>query len=142
MKYTGLIQEQEIVLRKEDLLRELQEASRLASTFYSASTHLGRSASSVGEKQSEVYETPALPKRAETFGGFDTDSGRSRGRTGGWVEQGLNGSPPLLGLDEGQQVAAVQLAHHLNNILCMVSEHFTSLQGLKVGWRQFYLVAN
>jgi A-kinase anchor protein 13 len=120
-------------LRKEDLLQELQEASRLAATFFSASSHLGRSASSVGEKQSEVYETPALPKRAETFGGFDADLGRGRRRSGGWVEQGLGGSPALLGLDKGQQVAAVQLAHHLNNILCMVSEHFTSLQGLKVG---------
>ena len=32
---------------------------------------MSRSASSVGEHQSVTYVSPTLPKRAETFGGFD-----------------------------------------------------------------------
>jgi hypothetical protein len=30
------------------------------------------------------------------------------------------------------QASAVQMTHYLNNIMCKVSEHFTSLEGLKV----------
>jgi len=41
-------------------------------------------------------------------------------------------TPPLMTLDASHQAAAAQLTHHLNNILSMVAEHFTSLHGLKV----------
>lgn len=41
-------------------------------------------------------------------------------------------APPLLSLDApDQQRAAVHVTHYLNNVLCMVSEHFTSLESLK-----------
>lgn len=46
-------------------------ASRLASNLYTSGTNLSRSVSSAGERQSEAYVSPLLPKRAETFGGFD-----------------------------------------------------------------------
>lgn len=51
----------------------VQDISQLASSLYTAATGLplSRSVSSVGERQSEVYISPTLPKRAETFGGFD-----------------------------------------------------------------------
>lgn len=51
----------------------VQDISQLASSLYTAATGLpiSRSCSSVGERQSEVYISPTLPKRAETFGGFD-----------------------------------------------------------------------
>lgn len=51
----------------------IQEIIQLASNLYSAATGLplARSFSSVGEKQSELFISPMLPKRAETFGGFD-----------------------------------------------------------------------
>lgn len=51
----------------------IQDIIQLASSLYSAATGLplARSFSSVGEKQSELFITPMLPKRAETFGGFD-----------------------------------------------------------------------
>lgn len=57
----------------------VQEISHIASTLYSAATGLplSRSFSSVGERQSESYISPILPKRAETFGGFDEK--RSKG---------------------------------------------------------------
>lgn len=48
-----------------------QEVNNLASSLYAPGTNLSRSVSSVGEHQSEAYISPTLPKRAETFGGFD-----------------------------------------------------------------------
>lgn len=45
--------------------------SHLASSLYTSGTNLSRSVSSVGEHHSETYVSPTLPKRAETFGGFD-----------------------------------------------------------------------
>ncbi|XP_052861624.1 rho guanine nucleotide exchange factor 18 [Anopheles cruzii] len=55
------------------VLNSIQEVSSLASSLYTAATGLplSRSSSSVGERQSELYISPTLPKRAETFGGFD-----------------------------------------------------------------------
>lgn len=49
----------------------IQEVSQLASSLYASGTNLSRSVSSVGERQSDAYVSPTLPKRAETFGGFD-----------------------------------------------------------------------
>lgn len=49
----------------------LQKVNQLASSLYASGTNLSRSVSSVGEHQSEAYVSPTLPKRAETFGGFD-----------------------------------------------------------------------
>lgn len=43
----------------------------MASSLYAPGTNLSRSVSSVGEHQSQAYISPTLPKRAETFGGFD-----------------------------------------------------------------------
>jgi len=129
VRYTQLMQERNMVLTQEDLLQELQEASRLAGAVYTSGSPLGRSVSSVGERQSDGYESPSLPKRAETFGGFDID-GRVRRRSES--ADGMPTTPPLMTLDASQQAAAAQLTHHLNNILSMVAEHFTSLHGLKV----------
>ncbi|XP_062553171.1 uncharacterized protein LOC134218258 isoform X2 [Armigeres subalbatus] len=55
------------------VLNTIQEISNLAASLYTAATGLplSRSCSSVGERQSELYISPTLPKRAETFGGFD-----------------------------------------------------------------------
>ena len=36
--------------------------------------------------------------------------------------------PPLMTLDPVQQKAAYQMTHYLNGLMCMVSEHFTSLE--------------
>ena len=164
----------------------MQEASRLASSLYSSGNNLSRSASSVGERQSQTFSIPMLPKRAETFSGFDqtgseeSSSGRQQpivkeidllGNNNGEEQfellsgnnltqnqnkqnqipsdssnptkvgfdefsisaQGANNSssllpPPLLSLDPMQQQAAFQMTHYLNSLMCMVSEHFTSLE--------------
>lgn len=51
-----------------------QKVNELACSLYASGTNLSRSASSVGEHQSVTYVSPLLPKRAETFGGFDNSS--------------------------------------------------------------------
>jgi A-kinase anchor protein 18 len=55
------------------VLTTVQEISCLASNLYTAATGLplARAISSAGERQSDMYISPTLPKRAETFGGFD-----------------------------------------------------------------------
>lgn len=55
------------------VLTTIQDISLLASSLYTAATGLpfARSFSSVGERQTELFISPTLPKRAETFGGFD-----------------------------------------------------------------------
>lgn len=158
----------------------------MASSLYSSGSNLSRSVSSVGERHSAAYTSPILPKRAETFGGFDIQQGGPNpgakkqmtakeiniddgGKEEESVEQkvrispadsvgiliegrpppcdepegvdGTNSSqlnlygapknlpiPPLLNLDPDQQQAAVQMTHYLNTLMCMVSEHFTSLE--------------
>lgn len=55
------------------VLNNVQEIAQLSSAVYTAATGLpvSRSVSSVGEKHSDNYASPTLPKRAETFAGFD-----------------------------------------------------------------------
>ncbi|KDR10554.1 rho guanine nucleotide exchange factor 18 isoform X2 [Zootermopsis nevadensis] len=55
----------------QEVLSAVQEVNNLASSLYAPGTNLSRSVSSVGEHQSQAYISPTLPKRAETFGGFD-----------------------------------------------------------------------
>ena len=136
--YVHLVQERRDGERegasREQVLAQVQEAVKVASSLYSSGVNLGRSASSVGEHQTPGYESPGLPRRAETFGGFDATKegdGEAKSEDCRKGKDGLPG-PLLVGLDQGQQVAAVALTHHLNTIMCMVSEHFTSLEGFKV----------
>ncbi|XP_022086949.1 A-kinase anchor protein 13-like [Acanthaster planci] len=60
---------------KQILLAAIAEAHRLTTAVYSAGVGLTRSASSAGERESGLFQAPALPKRAETFGGFDKQQG-------------------------------------------------------------------
>ena len=161
----------------------------MASSLYSSGNSLSRSASSVGERHSQTFSIPTLPKRAETFSGFDQSTSNqnctednsstrqqivreidllgsvngeeqfellagnnnaknrdqqtellldsSNNMKVGFDEmsvsaQGSNSTsilpPPLLSLDPMQQQAAFQMTHYLNSLMCMVSEHFTSLE--------------
>ncbi|XP_031637326.1 rho guanine nucleotide exchange factor 18 isoform X3 [Contarinia nasturtii] len=56
------------------IFHTIQEISQLASNLHKAATGYelpSRSFSSVGERHSDQYQSPKLPTRAETFGGFD-----------------------------------------------------------------------
>ena len=145
-KYVHLVQEREGgSVTKEQLLHEVSEATKLAMSLYSSGGNVARSVSSVGEHQSEGYESPSLPRRAETFGGFDNGNGPAPApagaKPGDMKKDQLSVTeqlalppmtPPLLTLDKSEQSVAVHMTHYLNNIMCMVSEHFTSLEGIKV----------
>ena len=148
--YMDLVRERDsnsACLTKEDLLNAVQEASRLASTLYSSGSNLERSVSSAGEQKSEAYTSPGLPKRAETFGGFDQqqpqlqlppgepqpeaageEAEKKRSGSSADLWRGIPSVPPLLHLEPEQQQAAVHMTHYLNTLMCMVSEHFTSLE--------------
>ncbi|XP_035217532.1 rho guanine nucleotide exchange factor 18-like isoform X4 [Stegodyphus dumicola] len=74
VKYSHLVESTPGVETKELITSAITSASRLASNLYTSGSNLSRSVSSAGERQSETYVSPLLPKRAETFGGFDNPS--------------------------------------------------------------------
>ena len=118
--------------------------------------NLSRSVSSAGERQSNTYSLPALPKRAETFSGFyqnppvlsvptTTTNPTNPEETNNSeiieenksnkpvlpddILKALPNIPPLLTFETAEeQQSAVKLTHYLNSLLCMVSEYFTSLE--------------
>ncbi|XP_050541691.1 rho guanine nucleotide exchange factor 18 isoform X2 [Daktulosphaira vitifoliae] len=70
--YSHLVTEhQDTEKIRKEVMNALQKVNQLTSSLYASGTHLSRSASSVGEHHSVTYVSPTLPKRAETFGGFD-----------------------------------------------------------------------
>ncbi|XP_064475232.1 rho guanine nucleotide exchange factor 2-like isoform X2 [Ornithodoros turicata] len=72
-KYGKLLEVDDLEDAKRLMLSAASEVGRLSHSLY-ASTSLSRSVSSAGEHQSDHYVPPLLPKRAETFAGFDQAS--------------------------------------------------------------------
>uniref|UniRef100_A0A8D8V0I7 Rho guanine nucleotide exchange factor 18 n=1 Tax=Cacopsylla melanoneura TaxID=428564 RepID=A0A8D8V0I7_9HEMI len=71
--YTHLVAgPQESSTTWQHVMTTVKKVNQLASSLYASGSNLSRSVSSVGEHQSNTYISPTLPKRAETFGGFDT----------------------------------------------------------------------
>ncbi len=160
-----------------------------ASAPNNLSSSVGRSVSSAGDNRSLSIAPasaggeqvpPALPKRAETFGGFDqqqqslalkptddpkeqqqqqsmppplpprpdknrssappitTSSSSAAAAAAAAISNSLDArwdslsptpAPMLARLpEEEQRAAALTMTHYLNNITCMVTEHFTSLE--------------
>ncbi|GFR83950.1 rho guanine nucleotide exchange factor 2 [Elysia marginata] len=67
---------QEIVSANEsvDIVQAaMEEASRLTTILQGSGTQLSRSVSSVGEHHSSTFVATPIPKRAETFAGFDSN---------------------------------------------------------------------
>ena len=96
-------------------------------------TVMGRSASNVWKHQGPGYERPGLPRRAETYGSFDASKEAGlEGRVCKRMSKDGRPGPLLVQLEPGQQAAAVQLTHHLNPVMGLISETFTPLEGFKV----------
>ncbi|CAG9135035.1 unnamed protein product [Plutella xylostella] len=55
----------------QEVCKVVKDALECSSTAWGVSGGLGRSTSSAGERHSVAYESPALPRRADTFAGFD-----------------------------------------------------------------------
>ena len=60
-------------------------ASHLATILQGTGTHLSRSVSSAGEHVSSSYVAMPIPKRAETFAGFDSSHEVPKGMSTGSV---------------------------------------------------------
>ena len=116
---------------------KLQEASRLGSSIYSNNSTTNLS----GIKSTA---SPSLPRRAETFSGFDKDQkpkikeidfcdgGEREIAIETTENSALNKSstqPRIMSMDPEQQQTAIQMSHLLNNLTCMVAEHFSTLEG-------------
>lgn len=114
------------------VLNTVQDISQLAASIYTASTGLpvSRTVSSVGEKQSVQYASPTLPKRAETFAGFD----EKRGKLGaGRCESGskLNTlqvlTPRLQELEEKRELKTTQQPISVNESQLQPQLHVSTL---------------
>uniref|UniRef100_A0A336K2W3 CSON008438 protein n=1 Tax=Culicoides sonorensis TaxID=179676 RepID=A0A336K2W3_CULSO len=140
------------------VLTTIHDVSMLASSLYTAATGLqfARSFSSVGERQSELYVSPTLPKRAETFGGFDERRSRLS-RDAVLTNISSNPYQPILARSDhdsvldsyslssartsndtintemikDQNYAALQVSHHLHTLLCIISQQMTTIQSLQ-----------
>ncbi|KAM8715174.1 hypothetical protein ACLKA7_002252 [Drosophila subpalustris] len=145
------------------VLNTVQDISQLAASIYTASTGLpvSRTVSSVGEKQSVLYASPTLPKRAETFAGFD----EKRGKLGAKLNTLQVLTPRLQELEEKRELkttqtnereqsqsqiqlqlhastlpanskehnyAVLQVSHHLHTLLCIISQQMTCIQSLQL----------
>eukprot|EP00096_Caligus_rogercresseyi_P000998 TRINITY_DN1159_c0_g1_i1.p1 TRINITY_DN1159_c0_g1~~TRINITY_DN1159_c0_g1_i1.p1 ORF type:complete len:1006 (+),score=351.92 TRINITY_DN1159_c0_g1_i1:327-3344(+) len=141
--YVALVQEKDSSsgATKANLLEHLQEVHKISNQLYglsNSSVLLSRSVSSVGECKSNTYTSPVLPKRAETFGGFDQQQQAAGLQPcDGDLLQPSDANPKspnenvLIQLGPEHQKAAVKMNHHLNSLICLISEHFTSLESLK-----------
>ncbi|XP_011256227.1 rho guanine nucleotide exchange factor 28 isoform X5 [Camponotus floridanus] len=125
----------------------VQEATRLASSlsFSAGGANLSRSLSSAGERHSEAYVPPALcvPRRAETFAGFDHNKERYPLRDPNALHAVIPvpklGELPKENPDEkeeletnkDQQWAAIRLSHHVYTLLCIISSQMTTIDSLQ-----------
>lgn len=150
------------------VLTTIQDISLLASSLYTAATGLAfaRSFSSVGERQSDLYTSPMLPKRAETFGGFDERRSKlttiipSRDAVLSTIssnyhhhqirdrDSAIENDSSCYSLSshrtsnasdliKDQNYAALQVSHHLHTLLCIISQQMTTIQSLQSQLNQY-----
>ncbi|KAF9795974.1 hypothetical protein SFRURICE_010071 [Spodoptera frugiperda] len=112
----------------QDVCKVVMDALEASSAPWQSGGALGRSTSSAGERHSVAYESPALPRRADTFAGFDANKHRVSNVTlrmstdtpteGGEAEGGQGGrggaAPPQRG--RRAQAAARHLHAHLHRL--------------------------
>ncbi|XP_050554303.1 rho guanine nucleotide exchange factor 2 isoform X11 [Spodoptera frugiperda] len=129
----------------QDVCKVVMDALEASSAPWQSGGALGRSTSSAGERHSVAYESPALPRRADTFAGFDANKHRVSNVTlrmstdtpteGGEAEAdkaGEGGPPPLSG------DAALKLQHAIYTLTCIVWQQLTTIHSLEAqvsAWR-------
>ncbi|XP_051163031.1 rho guanine nucleotide exchange factor 28 isoform X2 [Leptopilina boulardi] len=148
--YTRFVRNEEVnsIHLWKEVVIAVQEATRLASSlsFAAGGATLSRSLSSAGERHSEAYVPPSLcvPRRAETFAGFDHNKDRSPWRDTATLQSVLMPSKEnellpkkvdIKGTDETegnkvQQEIAVQLSHYVYTLLCIISNQMTTIESL------------
>ena len=114
---------------KETLSQAVSELHRLLALLFTSnaagsSWNLNRSASSVGERHSVTFSLPLLPKRAETFGGFDHSAASAASAASAQAA-------PVLQLSGEQQTTGLELVHHVSSLLCLMSSQSTAFEALR-----------
>ncbi len=102
----------------------------------SSSGWLSRSASSVGERQSDTFALPSLPKRAETFGGFDSSLSCTDGAIKKRSSEELSSVDPAAGpvvlqLNGEQQATGLELVHNVSSLISLLSSQATAFESLR-----------
>ncbi|XP_063993193.1 rho guanine nucleotide exchange factor 28 isoform X2 [Diachasmimorpha longicaudata] len=135
----------------QEVVVAVQEVTRLASSlsFSAGGGSLSRSLSSAGERHSEAYVPPALavPRRAETFAGFDHNKERYPWRDSAALHSVIPPPKPCELLkprdkterpdEEGpeinkdQQLAAIRLSHYVYTLLCIITNQMTTIDSLQ-----------
>ncbi|XP_013164117.1 PREDICTED: rho guanine nucleotide exchange factor 18 isoform X2 [Papilio xuthus] len=144
----------------QEVCRVVKDALEASSGTWTGGIALGRSTSSAGERHSSAYQSPALPRRADTFAGFDaakhrveTQSNMNPGvavrlSTDTPTEGGVTGEPepeaeavgseePRL-LDQLGGDAALKLQHAIYTLTCIVWQQLTTIHSLEAqvcAWR-------
>ncbi|XP_063373510.1 rho guanine nucleotide exchange factor 18 [Cydia amplana] len=135
----------------QEVCHVVKDALEASSGAWSGSSALGRSTSSAGERHSCAYESPALPRRADTFAGFDATTNRHRG-----VNLRLSTDTPeeAEGDTEPQEPhdahdrprvyeqaggdSALKLQHAVYTLTCIVWQQLTTIHSLEAqvtAWR-------
>ncbi|CAH2058531.1 unnamed protein product, partial [Iphiclides podalirius] len=120
----------------QEVCRVVKEALEASSGTWCGGISLGRSTSSAGERHSVAYQSPALPRRADTFAGFD--AARHRG-----VAVRLSTDTPTEPaetrlLDQIGGDAALKLQHAIYTLTCIVWQQLTTIHSLEAqvcAWR-------
>ncbi|XP_052757982.1 A-kinase anchor protein 13 isoform X2 [Galleria mellonella] len=131
----------------QEVCRVVKAALEAAAGGWAAGGALGRSTSSAGERHSAAYESPALPRRADTFAGFDAS--KHRGVTlrmstdtpteteSEQVNSDAVGAEPRLVEQIGGD-AALKLQHAMYTLTCIVWQQLTTIHSLEAqvcAWR-------
>ncbi|CAH0598322.1 unnamed protein product [Chrysodeixis includens] len=140
----------------QEVCKVVKDALEASSAQWQCGGALGRSTSSAGERHSVAYESPALPRRADTFAGFDANRHRglvpgvalrmstdtppegaeSAGGAGGGAV-GAGGARP----DERAELSAdavLKLQHAIYTLTCIVWQQLTTIHSLEAqvsAWR-------
>ncbi|KAJ8679291.1 hypothetical protein QAD02_015078, partial [Eretmocerus hayati] len=139
-----------------EILEAVQEAMRLAQTLTcgAGGGNLSRSVSSAGERHSEAYvpASLAVPRRAETFAGFDHNKERSWRDSVGLSnallpppkgsEVDVNEHATLKDEDEldayrDQREVAVKLSHNVHTLLGIINNQMTTIESLQAQLASF-----
>ncbi|CAG4995117.1 unnamed protein product [Parnassius apollo] len=145
----------------QEVCRVVREALDASSGTWGGGISLGRSTSSAGERHSVAYQSPALPRRADTFAGFDaarhrgvavrlstdTPTEPNTGASTTGSEAATENEPEVQNPSEvteprlHEQIgadAALKLQHAIYTLTCIVWQQLTSIHSLEAqvcAWR-------
>ncbi|XP_046972511.1 A-kinase anchor protein 13 isoform X2 [Vanessa cardui] len=125
------------------VVKDALEASSAGWSLWAGGGALGRSTSSAGERHSAHYTSPALPRRADTFAGFDAAQHRGVQMS---VRLSASDTPPAEGAEgevEGRSCrdeadVALKLQHAIYTLACIVWQQLTTIHSLEAqvcAWR-------